>query len=254
MKVSTTRLLLLDSDIADILTDQARTDFSADEKGRAVETVILDAQTESLIASGSPFRAPDEQRSGVTVTALSLLIFTSGTTGLPKAANVAWGKTLSGVNFFPKLLELKQEDRYHTAMPLYHSSASILGVCQALGVGSTVIVSPNFLAAGTDEADLGNKSHRHAVHWRDVSIHGVQSSLPLRQSAPRAISIWKRHATGGVAEIQGIFSISAPFVSFTVPRKALARPLYTVTTATSRVQSACRDSSVASFRVTPRFS
>ncbi|GIZ39320.1 hypothetical protein CKM354_000270700 [Cercospora kikuchii] len=144
-KISTTRLLILDPEIAEeALTNEAVAAFKPDNKGHAIDTVILDTATQATIASLTPYRAPDSERSGVIVASTSLLIYTSGTTGLPKAANVAWGKSLSGVNFFPKLLGMKADDRYYTAMPLYHSSASILGVCQVLGPGSTVIVSKKF--------------------------------------------------------------------------------------------------------------
>jgi len=51
---------------------------------------------------------------------------------------------MAGINFFPKLLDMKPTDRYFTAMPLYHSSASVLGVCQALGAGCAIVVAPKF--------------------------------------------------------------------------------------------------------------
>ncbi|USW48231.1 Putative AMP-dependent synthetase/ligase, AMP-binding, AMP-binding enzyme domain, ANL [Septoria linicola] len=143
-KVSTTRLLIIDPDVADALTDEGTAAFQPDGKGRAIDCVVLDAQTEASIASLAPYRAPDSERSGITAASTSLLIYTSGTTGLPKAANVSWTKPLSGVYFFPKLLGMKADDRYYTAMPLYHSSASVLGVCQALGPGSTMVVSQKF--------------------------------------------------------------------------------------------------------------
>lgn len=144
VKVSTTRLLVLDHGLTDILTDEAKSQFGADEKGRAIETVILDPSLQSQIEALSPYRAPDEERSGTVAADPAILIYTSGTTGLPKAANVSWTKPLSGEYFFPRLLALTPEDRYYTAMPLYHTSASVLGVCQALGFGSSVVIAPKF--------------------------------------------------------------------------------------------------------------
>lgn len=144
VKVSTTRLLILDIELSDLITAEAQTEFGPDEKGRAIDTVVLDAQVEARIHSGQPHRAPDAERSGATTAGACLLIYTSGTTGLPKAANVAWGKPHSGANFFPKVLELKPDDRYYTAMPLYHSSASVLCVCQAFGPGCAIVLAPKF--------------------------------------------------------------------------------------------------------------
>ncbi|EGP91248.1 unnamed protein product [Zymoseptoria tritici ST99CH_1A5] len=144
VKVSTTRLLILDPAIEHILTEEARQQFTADDKARAVEIQLLQPDVEVQIQGGLPYRAPDEARSGALKDTPSLLIYTSGTTGLPKAANVAWSKPSSGYLFFSRALGLKVDDRYYTAMPLYHSSASLLGVCQAFGPGCTIVLGPKF--------------------------------------------------------------------------------------------------------------
>nr|XP_023908601.1 fatty acid transporter protein-like [Quercus suber] len=145
VKISTSRLLLVDRAIREVLTDETRAALGTpDENGQTVQVQILEADIASTIGTGEPYRAPDAERSGDLVSSPSILIYTSGTTGLPKAAKVNWGKPLSGCLFFCKLLALKSTDRYFTAMPLYHSSASVLGVCQALGAGCTVVVAPKF--------------------------------------------------------------------------------------------------------------
>lgn len=144
VKVSTTRLLILDEELTEALTDEAKSQFAPDEKGRAIETVVLDSYLQDKILNQSPYRAPDSARSGALYASPSILIYTSGTTGLPKAANVAWTKPLSGTWFFPRMLGLTATDRYYTAMPLYHSSASVLGVCQALGPACAIVVAPKF--------------------------------------------------------------------------------------------------------------
>lgn len=144
VRISTSRLLFLDPDIQDVLDDETRLGLSADGRGRAAEIHILTSDIQQSILAGAPYRAPDEARSGDTLASPAMLIYTSGTTGLPKAATVGWTKPLSGVHFFPKYLELQPTDRYFTAMPLYHSSASVLGICQVLGPGCTIIVAPKF--------------------------------------------------------------------------------------------------------------
>ena len=74
----------------------------------------------------------------------ALLIYTSGTTGLPKAAHVPWDKTRGSAIAVGNLLQLKPEDRYFSAMPLYHTAASILCVSAILGVGCTYVMAPKF--------------------------------------------------------------------------------------------------------------
>lgn len=144
VRISTSRLLFLDPLVQDVLNDETRMELGQTGQGRAVDAYIVDADMEASILSSPTYRAPDSARSGDLLTSPCLLIYTSGTTGLPKAATVGWNKALSGCLLFPRLLSLKPDDRYFTAMPLYHSSASILGVCQALGSGCTVVVSPKF--------------------------------------------------------------------------------------------------------------
>lgn len=58
--------------------------------------------------------------------------------------SVLRSKPIGGVYIFPKVLGLTTKDRYLTAMPLYHSSGSILGVLQAIGAACTMIVLPKF--------------------------------------------------------------------------------------------------------------
>ena len=143
VRVSTSRLLLIDQHIREVLNEETRAALGADEHGRAVETVIVEPEIEQEILAQTSYRAPDEARSGAKSTSNSLLIYTSGTTGLPKAANVIWAKPWSGVKLFSELNELKPTDRYLTALPLYHSSGSLLGVLQVLGTGCTVSSIPH---------------------------------------------------------------------------------------------------------------
>ena len=138
IRVSSSRLLLIDPQIREVLNEETLSGLGVDEKGRGVETVIIEPEMEQQILAQTPYRAPNEARSGAKTTSRALLIYTSGTTGLPKAANVAWGKAMSGMGFFSTLLGLKPTDRYFTALPLYHSSGGVLGVLMVFGHGCTV--------------------------------------------------------------------------------------------------------------------
>ncbi|WPG98107.1 fatty acid transporter protein-like protein [Acrodontium crateriforme] len=142
VRVSTSRLLIIDRDIKEVLDDETIPGLGPDEKGRAVETIVL--ENEDDILSYSPYRPPDSARSGILLKNTAILIYTSGTTGLPKAANVPWHRIASSQTFWWKFLGLKSADRYFTSMPLYHSSASVLGVCQTLGAGCTIVIAPKF--------------------------------------------------------------------------------------------------------------
>lgn len=81
VRISHTRLLLIDPEIQEVLTEATISGLGADEKGRAVQTVVVDHETERTIHMQTPYRAPDGARSGAKITSNAMLIYTSGTTG-----------------------------------------------------------------------------------------------------------------------------------------------------------------------------
>ena len=146
VRVSGSRLLLIDYEIEEVLTEETRMGLGEESMGRPLQTVLVTREMEEGVWAREPYRAPDSERAGVKATDLSMLIYTSGTTGLPKAANVNWGKPASGPRVWGRLFGLKREDRYFTALPLYHSSGSFLGVMPVLGPGCTLVLAPKFSA------------------------------------------------------------------------------------------------------------
>lgn len=171
IRVSTARIIFVDvevkssfsSEVADAVASQ---DFR-DGKG-PVEVVFFDHDIEQQILSTEGHREPDSSRSGAVGHEMANLIYTSGTTGLPKPAIVSWNKGLIGGGFVSGWLGMKRTDRFYTVssslplpvrspvfhvrhltsplqcMPLYHSSAAILGFCSCLVVGNTFILGHKF--------------------------------------------------------------------------------------------------------------
>ncbi|KAM4860584.1 long-chain fatty acid transport protein 3 isoform 2-T2 [Thomomys bottae] len=86
-----------------------------------------------------------------------LYIFTSGTTGLPKAARISHLKILQCQGFY-QLCGVRQEDVIYLALPLYHMSGSLLGIVGCLGIGATVVLKSKFSAG---------------QFWEDCQRHGV---------------------------------------------------------------------------------
>ncbi|XP_004629890.1 long-chain fatty acid transport protein 3 isoform X3 [Octodon degus] len=74
-----------------------------------------------------------------------LYIFTSGTTGLPKAARISHLKVLQCQGFY-QLCGVHQEDVIYLPLPLYHMSGSLLGIVGCLGIGATVVLKSKFSA------------------------------------------------------------------------------------------------------------
>ena len=114
------------------------------EKGTEMEYVVLGPETEAERYQLEPRRYPDEVRKVDSYVGMAILIYTSGTTGLPKPAIVSWTKVVMAAMLTGKGTAMRADDVLYTCMPLYHSSASCLGVCAALFRGATVAVGKKF--------------------------------------------------------------------------------------------------------------
>ena len=76
------------------------------------------------------------------------LIYTSGTTGLPKSAIMSWRKACIGCSLFGRIYHMEEKNSViFTAMPLYHSTAALLGVCAVISQGGCVAISNKFSAS-----------------------------------------------------------------------------------------------------------
>ena len=75
-----------------------------------------------------------------------MLIFTSGTSGDPKAVQVGnFTVTMSGEALAPSF-ELTAEDVLYLSMPLFHSNAIMSGFSPAIAVGATMVLARRFSA------------------------------------------------------------------------------------------------------------
>jgi acyl-CoA synthetase (AMP-forming)/AMP-acid ligase II len=77
-----------------------------------------------------------------------VFVFTSGTTGLPKACRVTHDRALiAGVTFSELVLGLREGDRVYAPLPLHHSSALILAAGSCLVAGVPLILRRRFSAS-----------------------------------------------------------------------------------------------------------
>lgn len=107
------------------------------------------------------YRAPDNtRRPEDTDSSCSALIYTSGTTGLPKSAIMSWRKAFMAAAFFGSVMKIDKKSNIMTAMPLYHSTAAMLGVCPALASGGCVSICQKFSASTFwTQARMVNATH-----------------------------------------------------------------------------------------------
>ncbi|KAL8897014.1 MAG: hypothetical protein Q9207_007430 [Kuettlingeria erythrocarpa] len=148
LSTSTARIVFIDEKVTDKFTAEVTSAISSstfrDGKG-PMETVTLNPTISAEITSTvTGVREPDACRSGNPMHTMAALIFTSGTTGFPKAAIVSWSKMSIGGGYVSRWLGLGKKDRFYTCMPLYHSTATVLGFATCLIGGCTFVVGHRF--------------------------------------------------------------------------------------------------------------
>ncbi len=86
------------------------------------------------------------------------LVFTSGTTGLPKAARITHSRWLGVGEGWANFLGVGREDVFYCVLPLYHVAAMMSLLSNAMACGGSVVLKRRFSASR---------------FWRDVREHGV---------------------------------------------------------------------------------
>jgi fatty-acyl-CoA synthase len=114
----------------------------------------IDREVETF--SPAPLEAGE--RPALTIDDCALFIFTSGTTGLPKAANFSHMRMLFMMSGFVGALRPRPTDRIYDPLPLYHSTGGVCAVGLAFFSGGALILKRKF-----------------SVHefWNDVHRHGA---------------------------------------------------------------------------------
>jgi fatty-acyl-CoA synthase len=100
----------------------------------------LDAVLEGV----GPAPADPGWRKGLTCASKAFYIFTSGTTGLPKAANLSHFRVLYMMKGFAGAVGTRASDRVYDVLPLYHSAGGVCAPGMALTVGGTLILRRKF--------------------------------------------------------------------------------------------------------------
>ena len=73
-------------------------------------------------------------------------VYTSGTTGLPKAAVITNLRFFMGGHLMSGVTTINSSDRIYTVLPLYHSAGGLIGMGSMVSRGATLILSPKFSA------------------------------------------------------------------------------------------------------------
>jgi fatty-acyl-CoA synthase len=90
--------------------------------------------------TGSEYRAP-------TISDRALYIYTSGTSGLPKAVNVTHFRVMQWTHWFAGLMDTRPDDRMYNCLPMYHSIGGVVALGAPLVHGGAVVLRQRFSAS-----------------------------------------------------------------------------------------------------------
>ncbi|KAI9012958.1 hypothetical protein BC832DRAFT_528531, partial [Gaertneriomyces semiglobifer] len=102
--------------------------------------------TPQMLAEYATSSVPENLKAQVSIDDPAILIYTSGTTGMPKAAVVSHARHYLGGCLFTAAYRVRSDDRIYCCLPLYHSSAAIIGISTCFRTGATIILARKFSA------------------------------------------------------------------------------------------------------------
>ncbi len=104
----------------------------------------VDQSFSEQIAQAAPTPFARDVRAAITAESTTLLIFTSGTTGLPKAARYSHMRWMSSGDVMEVTLGATAADVFYCCLPLYHGAAATSVTSTALRVGASIVVRRKF--------------------------------------------------------------------------------------------------------------
>jgi fatty-acyl-CoA synthase len=117
------------------------------ECGATGATETLTIEDLERFAVGAPATNP-ETASAVQARDIAFYIFTSGTTGFPKASVMTHRRWLAALAAFGGLgLRLKASDTLYSCLPLYHNNALTVSLSSVINSGATLALGKSFSAS-----------------------------------------------------------------------------------------------------------
>jgi len=147
VNISDAKVMILDHEMAK--------QWSAAKKSVTTDLAVYAAfgpiknypEFDSAILSQRPDRPARKIRENITAGEQGMKMFTSGTTGLPKAAKVTHVRAQNYLRGFAAASQSGPSDRVMLVLPMYHATGGLCGVGVALSKGGAVIVRPKFSAS-----------------------------------------------------------------------------------------------------------
>ncbi|XP_034107092.1 long-chain fatty acid transport protein 4 [Drosophila albomicans] len=147
IRVAKAAALIVGAELADVLAAMPSLDIPIYQFTDQEQHQLLPGATELSNALNAQTPLPLSRSLECSARDKLLYVYTSGTTGLPKAAVITNLRFLfmSAGTFY--MLGLNRDDVVYNPLPLYHTAGGIVGVGNALLNGSTVVLRKKFSAS-----------------------------------------------------------------------------------------------------------
>ncbi|KAK7095529.1 long-chain fatty acid transport protein 1-like [Littorina saxatilis] len=112
--------------------------------GRMVSNDLMPTNLDQLLSQASKYPPPSVDQ---TFRDKLFYVYTSGTTGLPKAAVVTHTRFFYMSYAINQFFNIKSSDVVYDTLPLYHTAGGILGVGQVIQCGAVLVIRRKFSAS-----------------------------------------------------------------------------------------------------------
>ncbi|MGX7823694.1 AMP-binding protein [Actinokineospora sp. 24-640] len=208
--------------------------------------LVADAQHADLLpgaldldtlADAGTTDADPEETARISARSTAFYIFTSGTTGLPKASAMShfrWLKSMSGLG---KLgVRLKGDDTLYCCLPLYHNNALTVSLSAVLAAGATLALGRSFSASRFWDDVVGTRSTAFCYIGELCRYLLNQPERPIEHQVRVVVGnglrpeLWDEFTTRfgikRVAEFYGASECNLAFINaLNIPRTAGTCPL-----------------------------
>jgi fatty-acyl-CoA synthase len=187
------------------------------------------------LKSARSLRPDRAGRKGLTASDTALLIFTSGTTGLPKAARITHARVQLYMRGFAGSTDSNEKDRIYIALPLYHATGGLCATGAALMNGGCIVLRGKFTASHFWQ-DIHDNDCTMAVYIGELCRYLVnQPPSPLDTGHKLRLifgnglraDVWEkmldRFKVGGVLEFYGSTEGNVSLFNFDQKVGAIAR-------------------------------
>ncbi|HQN55405.1 MAG TPA: AMP-binding protein, partial [Novosphingobium sp.] len=184
------RLLLT---VTDFLGIDYRALLADEDLPELAETVLLDRDFASFVASGKGADDPsiDAALAALTPDHVSDIMFTSGTTGVPKGVLMTHGRIVPQVGVWIGNTGLAQGERYLIANPFFHSFGMKVGWVACLIAGAVMVPMPQF-----DVAEAARLIEQERIAFLPGPPTIFQMLLSEKERAPFDTSSLRGGTTG----------------------------------------------------------